>query len=64
MKTLIFFTHLPILSSVSMKEGPCTICDGGTHEAEEITMTYKGTVYEFCSSEHKREFTRMPERYI
>ncbi len=48
---------------VTMKERTCTVCDGRLHEAEEITRIHEGAIYEFCSSEHKKEFDRMAERY-
>jgi YHS domain-containing protein len=53
-----------MIASVNMKEEVCTICKGRTHEAEDITTKYEGINYLFCSSEHKKEFKRMPEQYI
>lgn len=42
----------------------CTVCEGWMNENEEITVTYEGKEYEFCSEEHKREFKGNPEMYI
>ena len=41
----------------------CTVCDGETHPAEEITTEYRGTEYQFCSDEHKEEFEATPESF-
>lgn len=46
-----------------MKDETCAVCDGGLHEAEEITTIYEGTVYEFCSDEHKDVFERSADQY-
>ena len=38
----------------------CTVCGGSMHSKEEITTTYEGKKYHFCSEEHKKEFKDIP----
>lgn len=41
----------------------CTICEGWMNENEEIKVEYEGEEYQFCSSEHKKEFKSNPDNY-
>lgn len=38
----------------------CTVCGGSMNSKEEITTTYEGKKYYFCSEEHKKEFKDIP----